>query len=63
MTNASSRALQLLTTTGLVDQGEMGQARAVLRAAAFTYVAGLAAAVLNLLYWVSLVMGMGGRRR
>ncbi len=61
--NASSRALQLLTTTGIVDQAEMPQAKAVLRAAAFTYVAGLAAAVLNLLYWVMLVSGMGGRRR
>lgn len=60
--NASSRALQLLTTTGIVDQTEMPQAKAVLRAAAFTYVAGLAAAILNLLYWVSLVMGVGGRR-
>ncbi|HST05625.1 MAG TPA: zinc metallopeptidase [Chloroflexia bacterium] len=61
--NASSRALQLLTTTGVVDQSEMGQARSVLRAAAFTYVAGLAAAVLNLLYWISIVSGSGGRRR
>lgn len=60
--DASSRALQLLTSTGLVDRTEHSQAQAVLRAAAFTYVAGLAAALLNLLYWISLVSG-GGRSR
>jgi uncharacterized protein len=60
--NASSRALNLLTTSGLVDSQELPQAKTVLRAAAFTYVAGLAAALLNLLYWVSLVMGMGRSR-
>ena len=61
--NASTRAMQLLTANGLVDRTEYGQAQSVLRAAAFTYVAGLAASVLNLLYWVMLVSGMGGRRR
>jgi len=60
--DASSRALKLLTTTGIVDNTEMSQAKSVLRAAAFTYVAGLAASLLNLLYYVSLVMGIGGRR-
>jgi Zn-dependent membrane protease YugP len=35
----------------------------VLNAAAFTYVAGLATAILQLLYYVSLVGGMGRRRR
>jgi Zn-dependent membrane protease YugP len=60
--NASSRAMQMLTTTGMVDQTEHGQAQSVLRAAAFTYVAGLAVALLNLLYWVSIVMGMGRSR-
>lgn len=61
--NASNRAMQLLTANGLVDRTEYGQARSVLRAAAFTYVAGLAASILNLLYYVMLVSGMGGRRR
>jgi Zn-dependent membrane protease YugP len=61
--NASSRAMQLLTNLGLVDRTEYGQAKAVLRAAAFTYVAALATSVLNLLYWLSLVSGMGGSRR
>jgi len=61
--DASSRAMQMLTNTGLVDRTEYGEAKSVLRAAAFTYVAGLAASVLNLIYWASLVSGMGGSRR
>jgi uncharacterized protein len=61
--NASSRAMQLLTNNGLVDRTEYGQARTVLNAAAFTYVAALAASLLNLLYYIMLVMGMSDRRR
>ena len=61
--DASARAMQMLTTTGLVDRTEYGEAKSVLRAAAFTYVAGLAVSVLNLLYYVSLVSGMGSSRR
>ena len=57
--NASSRAMQMLTNTGLVDRTEYAQARSVLNAAAFTYVAGLAASILNLLYYVMLVSGIG----
>jgi hypothetical protein len=57
--DASSRAMKLLTNNGLVDRTEYGQARSVLNAAAFTYVAGLATAVLNLLYYVMLVSGIG----
>jgi Zn-dependent membrane protease YugP len=60
--NASTRAMQLLTTNGLVDRTEYGQARSVLTAAAFTYVAALAASLLNLLYYVMLVSGMGRSR-
>lgn len=61
--NASARARQLLERAGLVrsDQEKRG-VNAVLTAAAFTYVAALAAAVLQLLYWVS-VLASGGRRR
>ena len=61
--DASSRAMKMLTANGLVDRTEYGQARSVLTAAAFTYVAGLATALLNLLYWAMLVSGMGGRSR
>lgn len=60
--DASSRALKLVTTTGLVDRTEHSQAKSVLTAAAFTYVAGLAVSVLNLLYYVMLVSGMGRSR-
>lgn len=60
--DASSRAMKLLTTTGLVDRTEYGQAKSVLRAAAFTYVAGLAVSIMNLLYYVMLVSGSGRSR-
>lgn len=57
--DASSRAMKLLTNTGLVDRTEYGQARRVLTAAAFTYIAGLAVSVMNLLYYGMLVSGIG----
>ena len=57
--DASSRAMKLLTNTGLVDRTEYGQAKTVLTAAAFTYIAGLAVSVMNLLYYVMLVSGIG----
>lgn len=60
--DASSRAMKLLNSLGLVDRTESAQAKSVLTAAAFTYVAGLAVSVLNLLYWVMLVSGMGRSR-
>lgn len=62
--NASQRAKELLSTAGIV-QGEQERSgvNAVLRAAAFTYIAALAAAILQLLYYALLVLGMGGRRR
>lgn len=60
--DASNRAMKLLTTTGLVDRTEHSQSKAVLTAAAFTYVAGLAVSLLNLLYWVMLVAGIGRSR-
>jgi len=62
--NASRRARQLLADTGLV-QGEDEQrgVNTVLNAAALTYVAGLVTAVLQLLYFVGLVGGVGRRRR
>jgi Zn-dependent membrane protease YugP len=59
--NASSRAMVQLTNLGLVDRTEYDQARKVLNAAALTYIAGFAAALLNLMYYVLLVTGMGRR--
>lgn len=62
--NASARAKKLLTDSGLiVGQEEMKGVNQVLNAAAMTYVAALITAVLQLLYWLTLVLGMGGRRR
>lgn len=62
--NASARAKELLTNTGLiVGNNERRGVNNVLNAAALTYVAGLITAVMQLLYFVTLVGGMGGRRR
>jgi len=61
--NASARAKRLLAETGLiVGDDEMRGVNNVLNAAALTYVAALVTAVLQLLYWVTLVLGMGRRR-
>jgi Zn-dependent membrane protease YugP len=62
--NASHRALQMLTTDGLViDAQEAAGARQVLNAAAWTYVAALVQVLATLLYYVSVLGGFGGRRR
>ena len=60
--NASARAKHLLVQTGIIQTDEERRGvNAVLNAAALTYVAGLVTAILQLLYYVSLVSG--GRRR
>ena len=51
--NASKRGLQLLQTYQLADGQEIQGAKAVLDAAALTYVAALAQALMTLLYYVS----------
>jgi Zn-dependent membrane protease YugP len=62
--NASSRARQLLAATGIIyDERERRGVNTVLNAAALTYVAALFTAVMQLLYYASLVAGLGGRRR
>lgn len=62
--NASSRALKLLRTNGLlVGNEELGGARAVLSAAALTYVAAMLQALGQLLYYVLLASGGSRRRR
>jgi len=59
--NASARAKALLTDTGMIiGDDERRGVNNVLNAAALTYVAGLVTAVMQLLYFVSLI---GGRRR
>jgi hypothetical protein len=61
--NASARAKVLLKSSGisLTREEEQGVS-SVLNAAALTYVASLFTAVMQLLYWVSLVSGRGRRR-
>lgn len=62
--NASARAKQLLVQTGIiVGREEQEGVNKVLNAAAFTYIAALLTSVMQLFYFVSLVGGMGGRRR
>ncbi len=61
--NASARARTLLAESGLISRDEFGDVQKMLNAAALTYVAGFAASALQLLYYVMLVTGMGGRRR
>jgi Zn-dependent membrane protease YugP len=59
--NASARAKQLLADTGIIQsEQERRGVNNVLNAAALTYVASLLTAILQLLYFASLV---GGRRR
>lgn len=55
--NASNRALALLRSNGLVSVEEYKGAEAVLQAAALTYVAAVAQALGNLLYFVWILMG------
>jgi Zn-dependent membrane protease YugP len=47
----------------IVGDDERRGVNNVLNAAALTYVAGLVTAVMQLLYFISLVGGLGGRRR
>lgn len=58
--NASSRALRILADTGVMQGDELRGAKKVLSAAALTYVASAASAILQLL---RIVLLTGGRRR
>jgi uncharacterized protein len=61
--NASSRAKAALQQAGLVTVGEAQGVNDMLNAAAWTYVASFASSLMTLLYYISLVGGMSGRRR
>lgn len=62
--NASARAKRLLVDSGLImGDDERRGINKVLNAAALTYVAALITAIMQLLYYATLVFGMGGRRR
>jgi uncharacterized protein len=61
--NASARAKRLLRDSGLIRAGDEERGvNNVLNAAALTYVAALITAVLQLLYWATMILGMGRRR-
>ena len=61
--NASSRALRALEGGGVLEGRELRGARAVLSAAAMTYVAALATSLAYLLRFVLIAAGVSGRRR
>jgi hypothetical protein len=62
--NASARARDMLMETGILSgPDEQRGVNTVLNAAALTYVAALVTAILQLLYYVGLVGGIGRRRR
>ena len=58
--NASGRAIRILADTGMMQGEEIKAAKKVLRAAALTYVASAASAILQLL---RIILLTGGRRR
>lgn len=55
--NASSRAVRIVGDTGILSSQELPYTKKVLKAAAFTYVAGAAAAILQLLRLLILFSG------
>jgi Zn-dependent membrane protease YugP len=61
--DASRRAMAMLSSNGLVSRFESDGVKSVLTAAAFTYVAAVAQALSQILYYVFLLSGSGGRRR
>ncbi len=60
--NASKRALDIIESEGLLVGDEFKGAKKVLSAAAMTYVAALATAVVNLLYYIFRLLGNSRRR-
>jgi len=60
--NASNRAVQVLETSGMIMRSEVDGTRAVLNAAAMTYVAGAISAIMQLLYFLIRAGILGGRR-
>ena len=61
--DASRRAVQTLAEYGMVNDNELNGIKAVLKAAALTYVAAAASSVLQLMRLVLLTKGSGRRRR
>lgn len=61
--NASARAMRALEGQGILTQEELKGAKAVLSAAAMTYVAALFTSLMQFLYLLLRVLGAGGRNR
>lgn len=61
--NASSRALRTLEESNILYRDEIAGAKAVLSAAAMTYVASLATSLAYLLRFILIAQGASGRRR
>ena len=59
--NASARAIATIDGAGLLDEDELPGAKKVLRAAALTYVAALLMSLLQLMRFVLIFIGRGGR--
>lgn len=59
--NASKRALRVIEETGMLAPQEHDGAKSVLTAAAMTYVAALATAIVNLLYYAMRLLGNNRR--
>ncbi len=61
--NASARARKMLSEAGIIQSGEEARGvNSVLNAAALTYIGALTQALMQLLYFISMVAGMGRRR-
>jgi Zn-dependent membrane protease YugP len=60
--NASNRAVAVLEQSGMIRPSEVEGTRAVLNAAAMTYVAGAISAIMQLLYFLVRAGILGGRR-
>ncbi|HEX5656031.1 MAG TPA: zinc metallopeptidase [Polyangiales bacterium] len=59
--NASNRAVAVLQSEGMISRGEVDGTRAVLNAAAMTYVAGAISAIMQLVYFLMRAGLLGGR--
>jgi uncharacterized protein len=59
--NASNRAVAVLESEGMISRGEVDGTRAVLNAAAMTYVAGAISAIMQLVYFLMRAGLIGGR--
>jgi Zn-dependent membrane protease YugP len=59
--NASSRAVQVLEHSNMISRDEVAGTRAVLNAAALTYVAGAISAIMQLVYFLFRAGLLGGR--